>query len=140
MIGHESVWFRIAWILLAIIGVAIFAFGLLVTVWPGSSDALYLRAIGVAATGMGLFGALITVIPYRRRERWAWFSLWYYPLFWLAHLLGGLPPGPGPYPSDRIHRALALQLADFDKGFLPAKACSSRLMNTKSGRLRRGQW
>ena len=40
-----------------------------------------------------MFGLLITTIAYRRRERWAWFALWYYPAFWTAHLLGGLPPG-----------------------------------------------
>jgi hypothetical protein len=48
----------------------------------------------VASIGMGLFGLLITTIAYRRRERWAWFALWYYPLLWTWHLVGGgLPPG-----------------------------------------------
>ncbi len=106
MTRRESVRFRIAWISLAIIGIAIFAFGLIAAVWPGSSDALFLRAIGVASIGMGLFGVLITVIPYRRRERWAWLSLWYYPLFWSAHLLGGLPPG-----QDHIHQIVFIVLS-----------------------------
>jgi hypothetical protein len=105
---RESVWFKIAWISLAIIGVAIFAFGLVVAVWPGSSNALFLRAIGVDSIGMGLFGVLIAVIPFRRRERWAWFSLWYYPLFWLAHFLGGLPPG-----QDHIHQIVFIVLSLF---------------------------
>ena len=93
MIKSESILFKVAWILLAITGAAIFVFGLIVAGWPGSSNSLYLRAIGVASMGMGLFGVMITVIPYRRRERWAWFVLRYYPLFWGAHLLGRLPPG-----------------------------------------------
>ena len=99
MVKQESILFKIAWILLAIVGVSILAFGLIVTVSPGSSDPLFLRAIGVASIGMGLFGLLITLLPYRRREPWAWFALWYYPIFWAAHLFGGLPPG-----QDHIHQ------------------------------------
>ena len=106
MIQSESARFKFAWISLTIIGVAIFAFGLIVTVWPGASDTLFLRSIGVASIGMGLFGVLITLIPYRRRERWAWLTLWYYPLFWLAHFLGGLPPG-----QDHIHQIVFILLA-----------------------------
>lgn len=106
MIQRESVRFKIAWISLVIIGVAIFVFGLIVAVWPGSSDALFLRTIGVASIGMGLFGVMITVIPYKRRERWAWFTLWYYPIFWLAHFLGGLPPG-----QDHIHQIVFIVLS-----------------------------
>lgn len=105
-IQRESVRFKIAWISLVIIGVAIFVFGLIVTVWPGSSDALFLRTIGVASIGMGLFGVMITMIPYKRRERWAWFTLWYYPIFWLAHFLGGLPPG-----QDHIHQIVFIILS-----------------------------
>jgi len=106
MIQPESVRFKIAWISLAIIGIAIFVFGLIVSVWPGSSDTLFLRTIGVASIGMGLFGVMIAVIPYRRRERWAWFTLWYYPIFWLAHFLGGLPPG-----QDHIHQIVFIVLS-----------------------------
>ena len=98
-LGLKGTRFKIAWILLAMTGVAIFGFGLIVVVWPGSSNPSFLQAIGVASMGMGIFGVLITVIPYRRRERWAWFALWYYPAFWMAHLLGGLPPG-----QDHVHQ------------------------------------
>jgi uncharacterized membrane protein HdeD (DUF308 family) len=106
MIQPESVRFKSAWISLAIIGIAIFVFGLIVSVWPGSSDTLFLRTIGVASIGMGLFGVMIAVIPYRGRERWAWFTLWYYPIFWLAHFLGGLPPG-----QDHIHQIVFIVLS-----------------------------
>jgi hypothetical protein len=106
MMQRENVRFKIAWISLAIIGAAIFVFGLIVTVWPGSSDPVFLRTIGVASIGMGLFGVMITVIPYRHRERWAWFTLWYYPIFWLAHFLGGLPPG-----QDHIHQIVFIVLS-----------------------------
>ena len=93
MTQRASSLFKTGWISLAIIGLAIFLFGLITTAVPASSDPPYLRAIGVASIGMGLFGLLITTIVYRRRERWAWFALWYYPLFWTWHLVGGLPPG-----------------------------------------------
>ena len=103
---REPVLFKIAWVSLAITGVAILVFGLIVTAWPASSDQLSQRAIGVASIGMGLFGVMITTIAYRRRERWAWFTLWYYPIFWLAHLLGGLPPG-----QDHIHQIVFIVLS-----------------------------
>lgn len=106
MMRQESALFRIAWVALAIVGVAILAFGLIVALWPGPSDPLFMRTIGVASIGMGLFGTLIAVVPYRRRERWAWLALWYYPLFWLAHLLGGLPPG-----QDHIHQVVFIILS-----------------------------
>jgi hypothetical protein len=55
---------------------------------------------------MGMFGLLISTIAYRRRERWAWFALWYYPLFWTIHLLGGLPPG-----KEHVHQIVFIVLS-----------------------------
>jgi hypothetical protein len=106
MTQRSSVLFKISWISLGIIGIAILVFGLITTVVPASTDPPYMRAIGVASIGMGLFGLLITTIAYRRRERWAWFALWYYPLFWSAHLLGGLPPG-----KDHVHQVVFIILS-----------------------------
>jgi hypothetical protein len=106
MTQRASVLFKIAWISLVIIGGATLVFGLIATVVPASSDPPYLRAIGVASIGMGLFGLLITTIAYRRRERWAWFTLWYYPVFWTAHLVGGLPPG-----QDHVHQIVFIVLS-----------------------------
>jgi uncharacterized membrane protein HdeD (DUF308 family) len=106
MTRRDRALFKTGWISLAIIGVAILLFGLITTAVPASSDPPYLRAIGVASIGMGLFGLLITTIAYRRRERWAWFALWYYPLFWTAHLVGGLPPG-----KDHVHQVVFIILS-----------------------------
>jgi hypothetical protein len=102
----ETTLFKVAWILLAITGAAILVFGLIVAVWPGPSNALFLRAIGVASMGMAIFGIMITLLPYRRRERWAWFALWYYPVFWSAHLLGGLPPG-----QEHVHQVVFILIS-----------------------------
>src|SRR5215213_640464 len=106
MTQRANVLFKTAWISLAIIGLAILVFGLIVALIPTSSDPSYLRAIGVASIGMGLFGLLITTIAYRRRERCAWFVLWYYPVFWTAHLVGGLPPG-----KDHVHQGAFIVLS-----------------------------
>jgi uncharacterized membrane protein HdeD (DUF308 family) len=106
MTQRASVLFKTGWISLAVIGVAILVFGLIVTTVPTSSDPSSLRAIGVASIGMGIMGLLITTIAYRRRERWAWFALWYYPLFWTAHLTGGVPPG-----KEHVHQIAFIVLS-----------------------------
>src|ERR671924_1714212 len=106
---RENVLFKTAWFSLAIPGVPILVFALIAPAWRGSSDPPCLRAIGVASTGMDLFGVMITTIAYRRRERWAWFTLWYYPVFWIAHLLGGLPPG-----QEHVHQLVFIVLSLVD--------------------------
>jgi hypothetical protein len=58
------------------------------------------------AIGVGLFGVVITVCALRSRERWAWYTLWFYPALWLAHLIGRLPPG-----NDHIHQVVFLVLS-----------------------------
>jgi hypothetical protein len=102
---RESVRLRVSWLLLLANGLATLAFGVVVVVLR-TSDEQYLRAIGVAAIGMGLFGSLITVTAFRRRERWAYSALWYYPIFWAAHLFGNLPPG-----QDHIHQVVFIGLS-----------------------------
>ena len=105
MTRHESLRFRVSWIALLVTGLATLVFGLIVMV-VGGSDEQYLRSIGAASVGMGFFGAMITVTAFRRRERWAFFSLWYYPIFWTAHLVGDLPPG-----RDHIHQVVFIVLS-----------------------------
>jgi hypothetical protein len=86
-----------------IVSLGILGFGIAVASFDRD---LLARADGVALTGMGLFGTVITLIPFRRRERWAWAVLWFYPLFWLAHLLGRLPPG-----KDHVHQVVFILLS-----------------------------
>lgn len=122
MTRHESRLFRASWISLLITGLAILGFGLIATALPDSS-AGYLRAIGVASIGMGVFGVMITLTAFTRRERWAWLVLWYYPAFWTAHLVGGLPPG-----QDHVHQVLFIGLS------LGALVLSRREFFAASGR------
>jgi hypothetical protein len=90
---------------LLIVGLAIVLFGVVTIVVP-AEPVPYVRAIGVASIGMGLFGSVITMTAFRRRERWAWVALWYYPVFWLAHLLWDLPPG-----QDHVHQVVFIALS-----------------------------
>ena len=101
----ESARQKVAWIALALNGAGILVFGLIVLALP-TPDLGYYRAIGVASIGMGAFGLLITLLPFRRRERWAWFAMCFYPLFWVAHLALDLPPG-----KDHVHQVAFIVLA-----------------------------
>jgi hypothetical protein len=100
---------KISWISLLATGIGILGFGIIVTIYPqiaGPTEEGLLRAIGVATTGMGIFGVMITLRAYRRKEKWAWFTLWYYPIFWTIHLAGGLPPG-----NDHIHQIVFIVIS-----------------------------
>lgn len=94
------------WICLAVVSVGVLGFGLVVLLVPPAGDAPLYRADGLASFGLGLFGLLLTVLPYRRRERWAWWALWFYPVFWLTHLILGLPPG-----TDHVHQIVFIVLS-----------------------------
>jgi hypothetical protein len=97
---------RASWICLAVVSVGILGFGAVTMIVPPGGDSLLYRADGLASFGLGVFGLLLTVVPFRRRERWAWFALWFYPVFWLAHLVFGLPPG-----SDHVHQVVFIVLS-----------------------------
>ena len=45
-----------------------------------------LRFRGTLVLGMVLFSLAITLFAFRKGERWAWFVLWYWPLFFLLHV------------------------------------------------------
>ena len=96
----------LGWICLAVVGVGILAFGLVAATVLTSEDRPLMRADGLASVGLGLFGLLITLVPFRRLERWAWFTLWFYPLFWMVHLVGRLPPG-----NDHVHQVAFIVLS-----------------------------
>ncbi|TVT61668.1 hypothetical protein FNH05_02560 [Amycolatopsis rhizosphaerae] len=101
---------------LAVVGVGILAFGVVAATVPVAADEPLMRADGLASLGVGLFGLLIAVVPFRRRERWAWLALWFYPVFWSVHLVGGLPPG-----KDHVHQVVFIVLSLVGL-LLPARA------------------
>ncbi|CAN5773436.1 hypothetical protein BH23CHL2_BH23CHL2_29640 [soil metagenome] len=46
-----------------------------------------LRMRGSLVLGMAVFGLALILKPFRQEQRWAWYALWYYPLFFLIHIL-----------------------------------------------------
>jgi hypothetical protein len=105
LMRKESLRFRVSWIALLVTGLATLVFGVVVAILP-SSEGQFLRAIGAASIGMGLFGSVITLTAFRRHERWAYFLLCYYPIFWTAHLVGDLPPG-----EDHVHQVIFIAMS-----------------------------
>ncbi len=87
----EKVYEKYAWILLFATGIIALIFGsqdLFRPFDPGyvpnPSEAFHIRAYGLAATGLGIFGLAIIFKGFRRGEKWAWYALWYYPIFYLS--------------------------------------------------------
>lgn len=97
---------RIGWICLGIVSAGILVFGAVVAIVPTGADRGLYRADGLASIGLGLYGGLLVLVPYRRLERWSWYALWFYPLFWAAHLIWQLPPG-----TDHIHQVAFIVLS-----------------------------
>lgn len=102
----DRVLVRVGWICLAVVSAGILVFGIVVALVPMGGDELLYKADGLASIGLGLFGGLLSVVPYRRRERWAWWTLWFYPLFWAVHLFAQLPPG-----TDHVHQIVFIVLS-----------------------------
>ncbi len=46
------------------------------------------RDAAIAQLGLGIFGMTISAVGYRRGERWAWYTLCYLPVAWLAYVVG----------------------------------------------------
>ena len=44
-------------------------------------------ALGTALVGFNILALVMILIPYRRGERWAWFTLWMLPLGWLSQFV-----------------------------------------------------
>ena len=42
------------------------------------------RFIGLALIGLNVFGLAITLNSYRRGEKWAWYTLWFYPILFAS--------------------------------------------------------
>jgi hypothetical protein len=125
IIQQQTRLLKISWILLLASGIGILGFGIIVTAYPqigGHTEEGLLRAIGVATTGMGIFGIMITLEAFRRKEKWTWFTLWYYPIFWTIHLVGELPPG-----NDHIHQIVFIVISLLGL-LLPVRQLFSRNM------------
>ncbi len=56
------------------------------TLGPFSTPAEELRArfLGLALLGVTVIGLAITLKSYRRGKKWAWYTLWYYPVLFAS--------------------------------------------------------
>ncbi len=93
---------RASWIILAAVATLTILSGLYVGLTPTSSQtelsgrawedfaaadpemasiySMDLALLGMALTAFAVLSTILTVIPYQRGERWAWFALWLIPL------------------------------------------------------------
>ncbi len=71
-----------------------------------------LRSWGIYELGFGVFVMAVTLISFRKRERWSWFVLWLLPAALLTELLNVLWAGmnPGPIPIFLVISILGLVL------------------------------
>jgi preprotein translocase subunit SecG len=97
----EAVYEKYAWVLLFVIQILILlvlASGPEGPAAPGSAlhaffsdnvteSTLELRLRGTAVAGMAIFGLAIILKSYRKGEKWAWYVLWYYPVFFAIHIV-----------------------------------------------------
>jgi hypothetical protein len=44
-------------------------------------------ALGTALVGFNLLALVVATVPYRRYERWSWFTLWILPLGWVSQFV-----------------------------------------------------
>lgn len=52
-----------------------------------TDEVLQLRMQGTAVLGMVLFSLFITYGGFRLGQRWAWYALWYWPVFFILHIM-----------------------------------------------------
>lgn len=102
MVVQENPVPRASWIILVVVATLTILSGLWVGLTPVGSQtelsgrtweefaaadpematiyAMDLVLLGMALTAFAILGTILTLIPYRRGERWAWFALWLIPL------------------------------------------------------------
>jgi hypothetical protein len=95
LVGSERAYERYGWVILSVSALmGIFA-AVLTSVPPlyvFSSPAFegaysIMGALGTALVGFNIFALVLVLIPYRREERWAWFTLWMLPLLWVSQFV-----------------------------------------------------
>ena len=110
--AHE----KYGWVILAVSAVFGIVAAVLTTLPPLSwfTDPIIIMtyslmgALGVAWVGFNLFALIVTLIPFRRGERWAWVTLWMLPLLWLSQFV--LAPDLTYYSVLAIISAVGLML------------------------------
>ncbi len=110
-VREERAYEKYGWLILAVSAVFGIVAAVMTTLPPLSwfTDPVIIMtyslmgALGVTWVGFNLFALILTLIPFRRGERWAWYTLWMLPLLWLS--LFALAP------DLRLYLALAIVTA-----------------------------
>jgi hypothetical protein len=95
VISSERAYERYGWIILsanAILGIfaALLTTAPLLSMFPSphfGSAYPVLGGLGAALVGFNVFALVMILIPFRRHERWAWYTLWLLPLQWLLQFV-----------------------------------------------------
>src|SRR5829696_6125125 len=94
-IRKERAYEKYGWMILsasAVLGIV----AALVTTFPPLyvfSSTLYegvypmLGALGTALVGFNILALVMALVPYRKSERWAWYTLWLLPLQWISQFV-----------------------------------------------------
>ncbi len=85
----EKAYEKYAWTFLLPGGLFYLVLGIGFSTSPGSTlgpfslpaEELRARFFGLALIGLTIFGLATTLNSYRKGEKWSWYSLWYYPIF-----------------------------------------------------------
>jgi uncharacterized membrane protein len=85
-----------------------------------------LRLQGTLLLGMVVFGLAVILRGSRRGERWAWYVLWYYPIFFVLHVIAF-----GTFIIDGVFFLIcALSLLIPYRKFFPREQATSRARQT----------
>ncbi len=109
----------VVFVLLSVLSGMIGISTLFVTDDPFPRDAGIL--IATFAAGMAVLGIAITLTGFRRGERWAWLALWYYPVFFVIHVLA-----LGVVIPDAIFAALSAMALLLARPVQPDRALAQR--------------
>ncbi|MDV3244581.1 MAG: hypothetical protein LYZ66_05330 [Nitrososphaerales archaeon] len=55
--------------------------------WLVDYTGIIVRQQGIYLLGLNIFGIVISLKGYRRGEKWAWYTLWYYPVLFVSGAL-----------------------------------------------------
>ena len=89
---------------------------------------IQLRLQGSVLLGMVVFGLAIILTGFRWGERWAWYALWYYPVFFVLHIIAF-----GTFVIDGILALICvLSLLVPYRKFFPKQRAESELQTSMS--------
>jgi hypothetical protein len=96
-----------AWVLVTIIGAigVIFSFLEIAGIpsdpsfsYANSFERYMAQGAGLSLLGYGITGMAISMTAYKKGEKWAWYVLWYLPLYFILDAVGTYQQGGSTWP------------------------------------------